>query len=60
MQSFYKRFIRDFMRYKDYIQCFGHEMVQAVRKDSLTLNPQGGGEYYALHIRRGDLQFKVS
>lgn len=59
MASFYKRFVRDFMRYKDPIQCAGHEIVKAVRQDSLALNPDNKGEYYALHIRRGDFQYKV-
>jgi len=59
MQSFYKRFVRDYMRYKDDIQCSGHELVAAVRADALKENPNNGnGEYYALHIRRGDFQFK--
>jgi hypothetical protein len=58
MQSFYKRFVRDYMRYKDDIQCSGHELVAAVRADALAENPNGNGEYYALHIRRGDFQFK--
>lgn len=58
MQSFYKRFVRDYVRYKDEIQCVGHELVKAVRADSLKLNPDKGGIYYALHIRRGDLQYK--
>jgi hypothetical protein len=58
MQSFYKRFIRDYMRYKDFIQCAGAELVKAVRADSLAEDPSGGGVYYALHIRRGDFQFK--
>ena len=58
MQSFYRRFVRDFMRYKDNIHCHGADIVQAVRSDSLRLNPDGMGEYYALHIRRGDFQFK--
>jgi hypothetical protein len=58
MQSFYKRFIRDYMRYKDYIQCIGHDMVKVVRADALKHNPAGNGEYYAMHIRRGDFQFK--
>lgn len=31
MQSFYKRFIRDYMRYKDEIQCAGAELVDLVR-----------------------------
>jgi hypothetical protein len=60
MQSFYKRFIRDYVRYKDNIQCAGHELVQAVRLDSLHTFPKQGGSYYAMHIRRGDFQFKVS
>jgi hypothetical protein len=57
-QSFYKRFVRDFMRYRDNIQCAGAELVAAVRKDALKSDPERGGEYYAMHIRRGDLQYK--
>lgn len=59
MQQFYRRFVRDYMRYKDDIQCAGAEMVNAVRADarkSIPNNPQG--DYYALHIRRGDFQYK--
>ena len=60
MTSFYKRFVRDFMRYKDDIQCPGAELVAAIRADVRAVNPANtAGEYYALHIRRGDLQFKV-
>ena len=58
MQSFYKRFVRDYMRYKDDIHCAGHELISLVRKDALELNPTGNGDYYALHIRRGDFQYK--
>lgn len=58
MQSYYRRFVRDFMRYKDEIQCYGAELVAAVRADARRLAPESQGEYYALHIRRGDLQFK--
>ena len=57
MQSFYKRFIRDYMRYRDEIQCLGHELVQAVRADARAAGV-ASGDYYALHIRRGDF-FKV-
>ena len=60
MQSFYKRFIRDYVRYKDSIQCVGHQLVRAVREDAARISPESNGTYYALHIRRGDLQFKVS
>ena len=58
VQSFYRRFVRDFLRYKDSIHCYGASVVAAVRADSLKENPTGNGEYYALHIRRGDFQFK--
>jgi hypothetical protein len=59
MQSFYKRFIRDYMRYRDEIQCFGHELIQAVRADARNEGIHNG-DYFSLHIRRGDFQFKVS
>jgi hypothetical protein len=59
MQSFYRRFVRDYMRYKDNIQCSGDELLRAVRADALALDPNGNGSFYALHIRRGDFQFKV-
>ena len=58
MASFYKRFVRDFMRYKDPIQCSGAELVAAVRQDAKETIPTSNGEYYALHIRRGDFQYK--
>lgn len=58
MQSFYKRFVRDYMRYRDEIQCYGAQLVKSIRADSLRLDPSQKGVYYALHIRRGDFQFK--
>lgn len=39
MQSFYRRFVRDYMRYKDEIQCAGHTLVQAVRAEALSVAP---------------------
>lgn len=60
MQSFYRRFVRDFIRYKDEIQCAGAELVGTVRADARKILPSSNGDYYALHIRRGDFQFKVS
>lgn len=47
------------MRYKDRIQCAGHELVSAVRAEAMKEAPNWGGEYYAMHIRRGDFQYKV-
>lgn len=46
------------MRYNDEIQCAGHKVVQAVRRDALAHNNGASADYYALHIRRGDFQFK--
>ena len=51
--------MRDYMRYKDVIQCAGHDLLQLVRAEARQIAPQYGGEFYALHIRRGDFQFKV-
>ena len=59
------------MRYKDEIQCAGAELVAAVRQDAIALrksqsliqnsskDEELSGDYYALHIRRGDFQYKV-
>lgn len=58
MQSFYRRFVRDYIRYKDEIQCAGAELVGAVRADARKILPSSNGEFYALHVRRGDFQFK--
>lgn len=44
------------MRYKDDIHCYGSEVIEAVRADALK--ETGSSDYYALHIRRGDFQFK--
>jgi hypothetical protein len=57
MRSFYKRFVRDFMRYNDGIQCAGDELIRNIRQDVRDLGIVSG-DYYALHIRRGDLQYK--
>ena len=47
--------IRD--RYRDEIQCAGAKVVDAVRAHSRALG--NDGTFYALHIRRGDFQFKA-
>ncbi len=59
MQRFYRRFVRDFIRYKDEIQCAGDKLIKLIRHDALQVDPEGKGVYYALHIRRGDFQYKV-
>lgn len=57
-RAFYRRLIRDAMRYIDPIQCAGAKLVDAVREKSRALGLSARGDYYALHIRRGDFQFK--
>ena len=51
-----------FFHISDTIQCTGATLVEAVRADARTLDRTGNpnGDYYALHIRRGDFQYKVS
>jgi hypothetical protein len=60
MTSFYRRFVRDYMRYKDNIQCAGAQLVAAIRAESRRIAPAQNGDYYSLHIRRGDFQYKVN
>ena len=45
----------------DKIQCAGADLVAAVRADAIKNDPVNNpkGDYYALHIRRGDFQYKV-
>ena len=45
MQSFYRRFVRDYMRYRDEIQCAGAELVAAVRADSMKTDPSQGSPF---------------
>jgi hypothetical protein len=47
------------MRYKDEIQCAAKEVVDMIREDAKKLAPHDNGNFYTLHIRRGDFQFKV-
>lgn len=56
-RSFYRRLVRDVVRYKDEIQCAAARVVDAIRERSRSLG--FGGAYYALHVRRGDFQYKA-
>jgi hypothetical protein len=49
VDNYYKRFVRDFLHYKDEIYCAAGKIVHELQKQ---------GEFSSLHIRRGDLQFK--
>ena len=57
-----KRFVRDHIRYLDEIMCAAARVANAVREKAKS-NPNGleknlNGEFDALHVRRGDFQYK--
>lgn len=68
MDNFYKRFIRDFLRYHNDVMCAAAKIVLALQYEGYALDPKAGasmtldkelvGGYSSLHVRRGDLQFK--
>mmetsp|Transcript_15036 Transcript_15036/g.33517 ORF Transcript_15036/g.33517 Transcript_15036/m.33517 type:complete len:588 (-) Transcript_15036:533-2296(-) len=63
VDNFYKRFVRDYLHYKDSIFCAAGKIVNALQKESIelgfnTVDNEGAGGYSSLHVRRGDLQYK--
>jgi len=50
--KFYKRFVRDYMRYQDEIQCAAHRVLQKIRSMNST--------FYAIHARRNDFQYRLA
>ena len=62
IDNYYKRFVRDFMHYHDGIYCAAGKIVHALQREGaqrgFALDDTGAGGYSAMHIRRGDLQFK--
>jgi hypothetical protein len=50
IDNHYKRFVRDFLHYKDSLFCAAGKIVNALNRE--------GKEWSTLHIRRGDLQYK--
>ncbi len=50
IDNHYKRFVRDFLHYKDNIYCAAGKIVDAINRE--------GREWSTLHVRRGDLQYK--
>mmetsp|Transcript_12316 Transcript_12316/g.17538 ORF Transcript_12316/g.17538 Transcript_12316/m.17538 type:complete len:406 (+) Transcript_12316:581-1798(+) len=61
-ENFFKRFVRDYLHYHDAIYCAAGKIVLAIqdegRKKGFYTDDEGGGGYSALHVRRGDLQYK--
>jgi GDP-fucose protein O-fucosyltransferase len=51
IDNFYKRFVRDFLHYKDSLYCAAGKVVHALNAE--------GKEWSTMHVRRGDLQYKA-
>lgn len=62
IDHYYKRFVRDFLHYHDAIWCAAGKIVKALQVEAsrrgFQPNDEGAGGYSALHVRRGDLQYK--
>jgi hypothetical protein len=60
--NYLKRFVRDYLHYNDVIYCAAGKIVKAVQAEGMalgfSLDAEGGSAYSAMHVRRGDLQFK--
>lgn len=64
VDNHFKRFVRDYLHYNDIIFCTAGKIIHELQEKGSSLgfghgNQQGGGGgYSAMHIRRGDFQFK--
>jgi hypothetical protein len=62
LNNYFRRFVRDFLHYHDKIYCAAGKIVKAVQYEGLQrgfkLDENGGGGFSAMHIRRGDFQYK--
>ena len=58
---FYKRLVRDKIRYLDNLMCAAAKIIQAIRNRARERNVTNvHGDYDAIHIRRGDFQYRVT
>ena len=62
IDNYYKRFVRDFVRYNDIVFCTAGKIVQLLQDEGkergFDVDEEGAGGFSALHVRRGDLQYK--
>jgi hypothetical protein len=62
IDNYYKRFVRDHLHYHDQIYCAAGKIVKALQLEAIqhgwTVDSNGAGGYSAMHIRRGDFQYK--
>lgn len=57
--NYYKRLIRDRVRYSDEINCAAGKIVKALTEESFESNSNNAGNdagYFSMHIRRGEFQ----
>lgn len=55
IDHYFKRFVRDFMHYGDNIFCTAGKIIRALEEEAAK---EGGTSFSALHVRRGDFQYK--
>ena len=62
IDNYYKRLIRDFVHYQDNVFCAAGKIVKLLQDEGkergFDIDEEGAGGYSAMHIRRGDLQYK--
>jgi hypothetical protein len=68
IDNYYKRFIRDHLKYHDNVMCAAGKIMLALQYEGYATDSNIGalmeldselvGGYSSLHVRRGDLQFK--
>eukprot|EP00804_Cyclotella_cryptica_P030282 CCRYP_019226-RC/>CCRYP_019226-RC protein AED:0.25 eAED:0.25 QI:120/1/1/1/0.76/0.66/18/2265/1695 len=62
IDNYMKRFVRDFIHYRDNLYCAAGKIIQLLQEEGkqrgFVVDEEGAGGYSALHVRRGDLQYK--
>mmetsp|Transcript_14604 Transcript_14604/g.35538 ORF Transcript_14604/g.35538 Transcript_14604/m.35538 type:complete len:1188 (+) Transcript_14604:120-3683(+) len=62
LSNYFKRFVRDFLHYNDKIYCAAGKIVKALqvegKQHGFEVDSEGGGAFSAMHVRRGDFQYK--
>jgi len=62
VDNYFKRFVRDYLHYNDQIYCAAGKIVKALQAEGkqrgFDIDEEGGGGFSAMHIRRGDFQYK--
>ncbi len=60
--NYYKRFVRDLLHYRPEINCAAGKIIKALQDEGkargVLPDLNGAGGYSAMHIRRGDFQYK--